>query len=124
MSEQSVHCKKLDKELPALEQPPFDGELGARPHGYSRVVGENQSDESVTIGSDEICPLDFHACADRNRFTVANDDGAAFNGLDDTDESIRGRGGNGSDQYQHETNQVDNREPHRDLPLHKRIETA
>ena len=27
-----VHCKKLDKELPGLESPPYPGELGKKIH--------------------------------------------------------------------------------------------
>ena len=81
-----------------------------------RVSSEKTSPTyPLPIGFDDIGPLDFHACADRDRFTVARDDSAPFKGLDDTDESIRGSRGAGSDQYQRETKQVDNREPHGDL---------
>ena len=47
MSEQSVHCKKLDKELPALGQPPFDGELGAE-------IQKNISKEGWALWHDDM----------------------------------------------------------------------
>jgi len=47
MSTRTVHCSKLEKDLPGLSQPPFDGELG-------QLIFDNVSAEAWAMWEDDM----------------------------------------------------------------------